>query len=161
MPLLLPARAPAYFNPRSLAGATIRDKSIEYRDKISIHAPSRERPAVISLISRPCVFQSTLPRGSDALSLRRWKLLTAFQSTLPRGSDVTCFYIFCTVKPISIHAPSRERPKSCPLFFYIGVFQSTLPRGSDLVAQVLDLVGNQFQSTLPRGSDLPACPAHV
>ena len=34
-----------------------------------------------------------------------------FQSTLPHGSDLTLYRDIFTVKQISIHAPSRERPK--------------------------------------------------
>ena len=56
---------------------------------ISIHAPSRERPAIpMAFVSIALLFQSTLPHGSDR----------DFRVMLGRP------------EPISIHAPSRERP---------------------------------------------------
>ena len=56
--------------------------------RISIHAPSRERPGGAGCASAlRSIFQSTLPRGSDVLILPRLKKLPE----------------------ISIHAPSRER----------------------------------------------------
>ena len=76
------------FNPRSLTGAT--RCYIAYTDifkAISIHAPSRERPRLMIGLYAACIFQSTLPHGSDA---HIWKL--------------------SNYNPISIHAPSRERP---------------------------------------------------
>ena len=57
------------------------------------------------------IFQSTLPRGSDAYRSGNASSSFAFQSTLPRGSDFTRFMMLATVC-ISIHAPSRERPGS-------------------------------------------------
>ena len=75
---------------------------------ISIHAPSRERLVLLYLIVLMVLFQSTLPRGSDAKQVLHlffdWNfnprslagatikhffglLTTLFQSTLPRGSD--------------------------------------------------------------------------
>ena len=121
----------AYFNPRSLAGAT------------------RSLLRVIPVT----VFQSTLPRGSDvnpgALSMQKLHFnprslagatlissplfipARTFQSTLPRGSDLR--------RPalpqqyhISIHAPSRERQARLYAYPVLLEFQSTLPRGSDL-----------------------------
>ena len=56
-----------YFNPRSLAGATI-------------YSPA--------LRSQASLFQSTLPHGSDAARCAFIPLLHLFQSTLPHGSDL-------------------------------------------------------------------------
>ena len=53
---------------------------------ISIHAPSRERLSLNTVLKSRPVFQSTLPRGSD------------LQKAGSQGEDF-----------ISIHAPSRER----------------------------------------------------
>ena len=75
---------------------------------ISIHAPLRERPVVLYLLSVPSLFQSTLPCGSDA------------------GLE---WYVWRT--SISIHAPLRERPQSSLTSSVYGTFQSTLPCGSD------------------------------
>ena|GEM_PF-6164522 len=54
---------------------------------------------------------------------------------------------------ISIHAPSRERPRCAGVVFFQVLFQSTLPRGSDDLSSVVMLLSSVFQSTLPRGSD--------
>ena len=54
-----------YFNPRSLAGATYALFARANKTYISIHAPSRERPAVLDFTIPQGAFQSTLPRGSD------------------------------------------------------------------------------------------------
>ena len=119
---------------------------------ISIHAPSRERPVEPTATGLVTIFQSTLPRGSDAdhlgtiaqklhfnprslagataaVDFRRYICL--FQSTLPRGSDCAC------------NVDNNQRCK----------FQSTLPRGSDQLIVGLQAHANLFQSTLPRGSD--------
>ena len=98
-----------------------------------------------------------------------------FQSTLPRGSDKGAFEPFLWLDPISIHAPSRERPVLPSGLVFGNLFQSTLPRGSDYDIQNAILSGTNFnprslagatvshalpevsrilfQSTLPRGSD--------
>ena len=54
-----------HFNPRSLAGATCRYLQSADDIKISIHAPSRERPVHYVQQLAEQEFQSTLPRGSD------------------------------------------------------------------------------------------------
>ncbi len=79
----------SYFNPRSLAGATDNDGNIGIKFRfqstlprgsdlrfissnaafrISIHAPSRERPTSFLKLLARTLFQSTLPRGSDLAS---------------------------------------------------------------------------------------------
>ena len=110
MHLAAQSRMP-YFNPRSLAGATISalctsSQVILFQstlprgsDQICASPPSKAR-----------IFQSTLPRGSDRrvghLRAQRHK----FQSTLPRGSDRGGGSYAPGALRISIHAPSRERP---------------------------------------------------
>ena len=142
----------AHFNPRSLAGATAFEETYERAKKISIHAPSRERPAAltrqanIEIISihapsreRPnsisvrmlgIRFQSTLPRGSDPLEDYIHPETHEFQSTLPRGSD------FRTssgnqpkhnFNPRSLAGATTVVIPHCIIY----IFQSTLPRGSD------------------------------
>ena len=55
-------------------------------------------------------FQSTLPHGSDNSTKTIRPKLREFQSTLPHGSDRHMDkHHLCT--SISIHAPSRERPR--------------------------------------------------
>ena len=84
---------------------------------ISIHAPSRERLRHSAHHAADCIFQSTLPRGSDTgkqyLSMQHLE----FQSTLPRGSDGQIL-IDAQVAVISIHAPSRERQHQNKLLLY-------------------------------------------
>ena len=60
------ATAARYFNPRSLAGATLLLLPVLLRHYISIHAPSRERLRADARHFLVIVFQSTLPRGSDS-----------------------------------------------------------------------------------------------
>ena len=88
---------------------------------ISIHAPSRERPASWLASAALPIFQSTLPRGSDRIAVWAHGFI-----------------------PISIHAPSRERPRSGKMFNREIEFQSTLPRGSDIVIQANNGAGNHF-----------------
>ena len=107
-----------YFNPRSLAGATINIHHTTMRAEISIHAPSRERQYhTLQQRSDQRVFQSTLPRGSDAFIHRIITSNRIFQSTLPRGSDASSI---CPSESlfISIHAPSRERQHQNKLLLY-------------------------------------------
>ena len=101
-------------------------------------------------------------------------MLSIFQSTLPRGSDPNTSRQNPHDNHISIHAPSRERPKAHQLCCLPNIFQSTLPRGSDTSLHNVTLYAvisihapsreRQtyrttlpatwiFQSTLPRGSD--------
>ena len=164
------------FNPRSLAGATLSVMSIIELGIISIHAPLRERPVVLYLLSVPSLFQSTLPCGSDLIGSTYFLRRFIFQSTLPHGSDQQPCK-FDTLYSISIHAPSRERParllllvieivisihapsrERCQtalwvLALVIG-FQSTLPCGSDRKLYYPGPYLAEFQSTLPCGSDL-------
>ena len=120
--------------------------------KISIHAPSRERPFdSCAYVARYIIFQSTLPHGSDILTLESSLLFSDFNprsltGATPRqglkGCD--CLYFnprsltgatqkfdsLPTLNPISIHAPSRERRHTAVTLYVLG-FQSTLPHGSD------------------------------
>ena len=98
--------------------------------RISIHAPSRERPSASHASYTGWQFQSTLPRGSDPIKDFVQVLGKVFQSTLPRGSDNMEIHQIPTANHfnprslagatpyprssygchiISIHAPSRER----------------------------------------------------
>ena len=72
-----------YFNPRSLAGATCSvTSSTGFSTKISIHAPSRERLEVLGVENPALLFQSTLPRGSDA---SRFMAFTSYLHFNPRS----------------------------------------------------------------------------
>ena len=78
---------------------------------------------------------------------------TIFQSTLPHGSDIEGYCDGFT-RPISIHAPSRERVIALIYAVVAAVFQSTLPHGSDVTRTPEMVAAEMFQSTLPYGSDV-------
>ena len=107
------------------------EKDLKTKDLISIHAPLRERPVLNNGQYDVCIFQSTLPYGSDCSWWYSLHGNNQFQSTLPYGSDlllrISCanvnhfnprsltgatkandWAIRCV--HISIHAPLRERP---------------------------------------------------
>ena len=77
----------AYFNPRSLAGATSASKFLAVAAFISIHAPSRER----RYYNLPCVDYTTIsihaPSRERPKAAQKQADTAEFQSTLPRGSD--------------------------------------------------------------------------
>ena len=99
-----------HFNPRSLAGATRIGKRIVYAG-MDFNPRSLAGATDLKYLNQKeaSVFQSTLPRGSDTMMKVIMQGLIIFQSTLPRGSDMSRLYIGWAL-PISIHAPSRERP---------------------------------------------------
>ena len=122
-----------HFNPRSLAGATPTAKKAYAGCEISIHAPSRERPKVISPAFSILTFQSTLPHGSDgSYTVHRYTTLISIHAPSRERHQLALFGfsslmhfnprsltgatdIVGIVTPtfsISIHAPSRERPAS-------------------------------------------------
>ena len=118
------------FNPRSLAGATSPAKFAAYMGIISIHAPSRERHAgaragkrsgkdfnprslagATSIVSHSlifCLFQSTLPRGSDKQMPVPRRLPRDFNPRSLAGAT-RVRQLHHGPALISIHAPSRER----------------------------------------------------
>ena len=98
-----------HFNPRSLAGATLWHLVGDTMQRISIHAPSRERP---------CSFLQVTTRGRISIHAPSRERHYVEETS----ND---YYT------ISIHAPSRERLFQLHLVTNITKFQSTLPRGSD------------------------------
>ena len=112
-----------YFNPRSLAGATL---------------------TFFFLFCPGLLFQSTLPRGSDPIFGCSYLCYFVFQSTLPRGSDPIIRNSERFAGIISIHAPSRERLTSPYVAMQACVFQSTLPRGSDELAKAAPEIFDNF-----------------
>ena len=96
-----------HFNPRSLAGATYYLLSFCLIPCISIHAPSRERQNDKRKGGGDNDFNPRSLAGATATVPPR-VCKFSFQSTLPRGSDY-CAYTGPHSRPISIHAPSRER----------------------------------------------------
>ena len=75
------------FNPRSLAGATHTAGACITFQRISIHAPSRERPTAIRVMAAPQLHFN--PRSLAGATKRLYSSLLSLR--------------------ISIHAPSRER----------------------------------------------------
>ena len=85
---------------------------------ISIHAPLRERRALLSGRMALSLFQSTLPYGSDQYKYDQSVKMLIFQSTLPYGSDSI------KTKYFSIHlnqAFIANRLNSNPQRFYFDV----------------------------------------
>ena len=145
---------------------------------ISIHAPSRERPITAYQLRQCKPFQSTLPHGSDRKS---WALYvtdfyfnprsltgatgvavkpntgtSGFQSTLPHGSDPAVLISVRLHHLISIHAPSRERPKLTPvLSVWHAYFNPRSLTGATFIIHFYWPSLSAFQSTLPHGSDPP------
>ena len=120
------------FNPRSLAGATSPNRyACIFPNNISIHAPSRERLCVYTVLSTQRAISIHAPsRERLNMALKLTLSIIGFQSTLPRGSDCKYKYYICghshfnprslagatarsnqnmILRLISIHAPSRER----------------------------------------------------
>ena len=75
---------------------------------ISIHAPLRERPVALHVVPTLAVFQSTLPRGSDIITIPN---IYKFYNFNPRSLAGATYEMqsFLIKIMISIHAPSRER----------------------------------------------------
>ena len=143
---------------------------------ISIHAPLRERLVASSSEPKRLRFQSTLPYGSDASpSCTALCSDQAFQSTLPHGGDHVLDFLYDGQGSISIHAPSRERPRTlqnqrsyssisihAPLrerqkrHYELARRVNFNPRsltGATVHAGSTPMITGAFQSTLPYGSD--------
>ena len=166
---------PSSFQSTLPRGSDTSGTFVPFLHLISIHAPSRERLILHHSRFSDKGFQSTLPRGSDSISIKFGFRIIKFQSTLPRGSDITSLSAF--VKgTISIHAPSRERPRGV---FEVGITADNFNPRSLAGATLHDKdvwtdadisihapsrerpyqlnqckPNGKFQSTLPRGSDL-------
>ena len=119
-----------HFNPRSLAGATALCYGFFTCEDISIHAPSRERQRLGHDDIKTKLFQSTLPRGSDADKHKRLLSHNYFNPRSLAGATAL-LHDLPLLADISIHAPSRERRLSRFVHTINTIFQSTLPRGSD------------------------------
>ena len=120
--IFLLASCVTYFNPRSLAGATMAKELIV--DMLWDFNPRSLAGATMTgsgSASESATFQSTLPRGSD-------------------GAVQTAPIALI----ISIHAPSRERQTANFQLSQQAQFQSTLPRGSDCTEEKLGTVQGYF-----------------
>ena len=142
-----------YFNPRSLAGATLFfDWKTSLCFEFQSTLPRGSDMAVVMALARVSLFQSTLPRGSDLSYTDVKYVLPQFQSTLPRGSDSGTGSLqqgHADFNPRSL-AGATKYPSN---LLAMEKFQSTLPRGSDARGNPGTALQAGFQSTLPRGSD--------
>ena len=122
--------------------------------RISIHAPSRERPSFC--FTSFLFFNYFNPRslaGATQIKLQ-YKLQYKYFNPRSLAGATLISLINIWLLTISIHAPSRERQPLNHFKLLAIAFQSTLPRGSDRIMSTLFLRFFEFQSTLPRGSDV-------
>ena len=125
------SKARLYFNPRSLAGATLSDYDIFSTPLISIHAPSRERPKYIMDRSHYNYISIHAPSRERLPTIKR----------------------LCIGRTISIHAPSRERLESLSKLINSDYFNPRSLAGATMSRRNIGYASQKFQSTLPRGSD--------
>ena len=122
----------AYFNPRSLTGATqhtIQQKGLEF---ISIHAPLRERRLRRHLNNGDLYFNPRSLTGATSCPAFRLHPHDFISIHAPLRERPLESINACYKSYISIHAPLRERrPHRCKVC-QPPAFQSTLPYGSDL-----------------------------
>ena len=147
-----------HFNPRSLAGATVKlisnhsytpifqsslprgsDRSKQflcgdYRD-FNPRSLTGATLRLLLLIVDFCTFQSTLPYGSDKLQQALVEQQAAISIHAPLRERLFVAVLNFKLFDISIHAPLRERPN--PVWYSLyKQFQSTLPYGSDFQIMV-------------------------
>ena len=128
----------AYFNPRSLTGAT------------SLRAPI--------LLSN--LFQSTLPHGSDHAGSAHLRTSIDFNPRSLTGAT-PCHYAVLAYRRFQSTLPHGSDGRSFCWRFAKQQFQSTLPHGSDNALTAWDSVFHLFQSTLPHGSDSHGSLSHA
>ena len=103
------------FNPRSLAGATTGAYcSIPYVTAISIHAPSRERRSIRLFLGRNTDFNPRSLAGAT-FQIMVNQPSTPISIHAPSRERHICTPRGLVILAISIHAPSRERPMKCLL----------------------------------------------
>ena len=118
-----------YFNPRSREGATIY---------FILFVPS-------------ALFQSTLPRRSDAICQRyaTGGLISIHAPAKERHYDPLLNY---DLTIISIHAPAKERQYMDKYFNSFMIFQSTLPRRSDHFRTIFTILPTDFNPRSREGA---------
>ena len=142
---------------------------------ISIHAPSRERRLSPAKVRRCAVFNPRSLTGATRGVIFASSNTALFQSTLPHGSDflsINCYSVYSNFNPRSLAGATSSCRGSLPnsahfnprslagatlnvyKVFCRSRFQSTLPRGSDQARSSSAPAPKVFQSTLPRGSDI-------
>ena len=97
-----------YFNPRSLAGATGIIKSHPSQDKISIHAPSRERlDGCLNAVDKVNFNPRSLAGATIDFCIVASLVIISIHAPSRERQSVQC--VSSRHFEISIHAPSRER----------------------------------------------------
>ena len=98
-----------HFNPRSLAGATGLYLRSKRHEKISIHAPLRERPYPFCFTCFPLTISIHAPlRERQNCITRLVCTLLYFNPRSLTGATAYCRMVIAA-RDISIHAPLRER----------------------------------------------------
>ena len=121
---------------------------------ISIHAPSRERPHVITIYQGNVDISIHAP-SRERLGLSAGKMAGGYDFN-PRslaGATLALEFLPFLSTYISIHAPSRERQSEAvpaPSARLISIHAPSRERRSLWLHQAY---ASRFQSTLPRGSD--------
>ena len=75
---------------------------------VSIHAPAKERRSLLKPKTQTEVFQSTLPRRSEANALKHSNIINRFNPRSREGANKK-FIMGGTPSVVSIHAPAKER----------------------------------------------------
>ena len=153
----LPSRS---FNPRTHKGATEQERiklaermfqsthpqgcdqrcsGHEIYESVSIHAPTRVRPAIgNNLFGITKGFNPRTHKGATAMETVN-EFVAQFQSTHPQGCDFLKS-LLNELRCVSIHAPTRVRPYAFDMYIKPYVFQSTHPQGCDWVANQRSLL---------------------
>ena len=123
---------------------------------ISIHAPSRERPLIVTKPSLKISSISIHAPSRERHYSHKAKAAPAseFQSTLPHGSDLA--------EPSRLYLPVHFNPRSLTgatnfrrvMIIKITAFQSMLPHGSDRGRQSRSNVGAYFNPRSLTGATL-------
>ena len=119
-----------YFNPRSLAGATMQ----------------QPMPMALKGNFNP----RSLAGATQFLDVRIYATLYFNPRSLAGATKLPSH---CDTPIISIHAPSRERPGACGCAYNAGYFNPRSLAGATIAKVAHISVNRLFQSTLPRGSD--------
>ena len=101
----------ANFNPRSLAGATHLLVNLEHNNKISIHAPLRERLLHKRFSIHNRIFQSTLPHGSDSIKTKYFSIHLNQAFIANRLNSNPQRFYFDVRKLLVSHSSSSCEPK--------------------------------------------------
>ena len=120
---------------------------------ISIHAPSRERHIVSSVLQASSAISIHAPSRERPITAYQLRQCKPFQSTLPHGSDRKSWALYVTDFYFNPRSLTGATSLLTLTIWWSSIFQSTLPHGSDSIIPLLLANYRIFQSTLPHGSD--------